>query len=527
MKKATKLFLVTTLSLTASVMMSSCDVTSVKDGFGGFVDSAVSSWAGEDVSNAIKDGFNGIVDTVGGWFGVEQEPENPEVKVTVTFDSDGGSAIDSQEFTVGEAYDLSTLTPTKDGYTFKDWTIDGTSLAKSGIWSIEKDVTLKATWNLNQYTITYEGMEGVENSNPVTYTVEDADITLVNPNKTGYEFKGWKLGEEVVTGIDTDTKAPITLTATWQAKTFTITVNKNDGSADPTDEITVTYDQEYTIPQPTNGDYTFAGWVDSQGNSFQASAVWKLESNVTVTAHWTTGIAFDFNGAENAPQEAYSLTIEEGDAWNWSEDTVINAPVKAGYTFKGWYVGGDKVELVGTAWTYGEVTLKAEGEVITYTITYENLKGQTAPTTVSYTVADQNFTLATLADVTGYTFKGWKDENGTAVTIVVTNEKKNLTLTAVWEAIEYEIEVVFVCVDSGETLDANKITGAPKGTYTIEDEINLGVLRYENDLYDFIGYFDAEEDGNEITKIEKGNTGKITLYARFEMSTTVGWTGFY
>lgn len=523
MKKATKLFLVTTLSLTASVMMSSCDVTSVKDGFGGFVDSAISSWAGEDASNAIKDGFNGIVDTVGGWFGAE--PENPEVKVTVTFDSVGGSAVESQEFTVGAAYALPT--PTKDGYTFGGWKNGNVAVELNGEWTIAEDVTLTATWTAIQYTITYEGMEGVENSNPTTYTVEDEDITLVNPNKTGYEFKGWKLGDDVVTVIDTDTKSAITLTATWDAKTFTLTVNKNDGSADPTDEITVTYNEEYTIPQPTNGDYTFAGWVDSQGNSFSASDVWTLETDVTVTARWTTGIAFDFNGAENAPQEAYSLTIEEGDAWNWSENTVINAPVKAGYTFKGWYVGGDKVDLVGTAWTYGKVTLKAEWEAITYTITYENLKGQTAPTTVSYTVADQNFTLATLADVAGYTFKGWKDENGTAVTIVVTNEKKNLTLTAVWDVIEYEIEVVFVCVNSGETLDANKITGAPKGTYTIEDEINLGVLRYENDLYDFIGYFDAEEDGNEITKIEKGNTGKITLYARFEMSTTVGWTGFY
>ena len=53
-------------------------------------------------------------------------------------------------------------------------------------------VTLYVNWEPTPYTITYN-LDGGTNheSNPVTYTVESADITLQDPTKTGYTFNGW------------------------------------------------------------------------------------------------------------------------------------------------------------------------------------------------------------------------------------------------------------------------------------------------------------------------------------------------
>lgn len=518
MKKSTKLWLIASLSLSATMMMSSCDTTGMKDGFGGFVDSSISSILGEDASNAIKDGFNGIVDTIGGWFGAE--PENPEVKVTVTFDSDGGSAIESKEFTVGEAYDLSTLTPTKAGYTFGGWYNGETAVGNTGTWTIAENVTFKAKWTAIQYEITYVGMDGVENANPVVYTVEDEDITLVNPTKVGYTFNGWTEDGEAIAVIDTERMEALELTANWTAKTYTLTVINGSSSTD----YTVTYNQAYTLVTPEDDSYTFAGWYDENGNSFTKTDVWTIDDDVTLTAHWVAGIAFDFNGAKNAVQD-YALELDEGDSWDWSNDTNINNPQKDGYTFKGWYVGGDEVALTGESWTYGNVTLTAEWEAISYTITYADTKDQANTNPASYTVETADFTLVALADVTGYEFAGW-ELNGQTVTVIDTATAKNITLTAKWNPIEYEIEIKIVGVK--DTTKIKGLTSIPK-TYTIETEINLSNwnLSYEGNYWDFNGYYDAEEDGNKVTKIEKGTTGNIVLYAYFSESMTVGWTGFY
>ena len=46
-------------------------------------------------------------------------------------------------------------------------------------------------YDIEEYTITYEGIENDTTGNPTKYTVESDDIKLVNPEKEGYEFTGW------------------------------------------------------------------------------------------------------------------------------------------------------------------------------------------------------------------------------------------------------------------------------------------------------------------------------------------------
>ena len=114
--------------------------------------------------------------------------------------------------------------PTKNGYTFKEWSpaIPNTMLAK--------DMTVSATWNLVTYSITYkDGDTVIDNLSPATYTIESTD-TLPTYSKTNYTFKGWKVTETVegstVWAQDsvfnaTDTTAVtgkygnVTLTAVW------------------------------------------------------------------------------------------------------------------------------------------------------------------------------------------------------------------------------------------------------------------------------------------------------------------------
>ena len=84
------------------------------------------------------------------------------------------------------------------GYTFAGWNTaadgSGTAYMPGDEFTISEMVTLYAQWNVITYLIGYtlDGSTLPEGqSNPVHYTIESGDITLVNPSKTGCYFMGW------------------------------------------------------------------------------------------------------------------------------------------------------------------------------------------------------------------------------------------------------------------------------------------------------------------------------------------------
>ena len=55
-----------------------------------------------------------------------------------------------------------------------------------------KNMTLYAVWKVNTYKITYKLNRGKNHSkNPSSYKVTTSTITLKNPTRKGYTFKGW------------------------------------------------------------------------------------------------------------------------------------------------------------------------------------------------------------------------------------------------------------------------------------------------------------------------------------------------
>jgi len=66
---------------------------------------------------------------------------------TVTFDSDGGSAVDPQTV-AADATATEPAAPTRDGYTFKGWTLNGSSYDFST--PVTGNITLVAQWEQNQ-----------------------------------------------------------------------------------------------------------------------------------------------------------------------------------------------------------------------------------------------------------------------------------------------------------------------------------------------------------------------------------------
>ena len=101
---------------------------------------------------------------------------------TVTFDSDGGSAVQACQ---GEV--KTEPIPTKDGMTFVGWFLEGKEERIAFPFTPDKDVTLKAKWEDAQGdTVTFDTDGGTAVAS-VNGVVQTSPVTT----KQGYKFEGW------------------------------------------------------------------------------------------------------------------------------------------------------------------------------------------------------------------------------------------------------------------------------------------------------------------------------------------------
>ena len=121
----------------------------------------------------------------------------------ITFDTNGGSEI--APITQDYGTEITTPdNPTRKGYTFKGWDkeIPKTMLAEN--------ITVKAQWEINQYTITFDTNGGSEIA-PITQDYGTEITAPDNPTRKGYTFKGWD--KEIPKAMPAEN---ITITARWK-----------------------------------------------------------------------------------------------------------------------------------------------------------------------------------------------------------------------------------------------------------------------------------------------------------------------
>ena len=228
---------------------------------------------------------------------------------TIAFDTAGGSEIAPITQDYGTNI-TAPADPTRKGYTFKGWDKEIPETMPA------ENITVKAQWEINRYTITFDTAGGSEIA-PITQDYGTNITAPANPTRKGYTFKGWD--KEIPETMPAEN---ITVKAQWEINQYTIAFDTNGGSEIA--PITQDYGTEITAPDnPTREGYTFIGWDRDIPEIMPAE-------NITVTAQWEINrytITFDTAGGS----EIASITQDYG-----TNITAPADPTREGYTFIGW-----------------------------------------------------------------------------------------------------------------------------------------------------------------------------------------------
>ncbi len=144
---------------------------------------------------------------------------------TVSYNANTGTGAPSaQTKTHGISLTLSATTPTRTGYTFKEWNTTqngtGTSYALGASYTANASVTLYAQWTANTYTVTFDANGGECDTASKTVTFDSAYGTLPTPIRPGYVFAGWYTsangGTQVLESTKVSTVGSHTLYAIWE-----------------------------------------------------------------------------------------------------------------------------------------------------------------------------------------------------------------------------------------------------------------------------------------------------------------------
>ena len=400
---------------------------------------------------------------------------------TITFDTEGGSAIPPQTVNNGEKIIEPTDLPEKNGYSFEAW-VDENGDPYDFDTPVTGPVTLHTKWKAIDYTITYNLDGGsVSTANPTTYNIETDTFTLNNPTREHYDFVGWTgtdLTEATKTvKVEQGSTGDRSYAATWKKKKYTATFN-TDGGSPAIDSQTKEYNDTFIEPTTnvTKKGYHFDGWLlNGAPYNFDTPAT----ANIELKAKWniiTYNIDYDLDGGSVATANPTTYTVE-------TDTFTLSNPTKEGYEFDGWVDTDDNepnTTIEVPKGTTGDLTFEAEWTPINYSITYTGGGTAEPANKTTYNIETLTFEL-TNPTKDGYVFTGWTGSNGDTPQLnvsVAQGTTGDLTYTANWNKL------------FAVTYDVNGGSAVSPASFKVENGKAIGALASTNkDHYDFAGWF--------------------------------------
>ena len=472
------------------------------------------------------------------------------IEYTITYNLNGGvNASANPAYYTIEDETVTFAAPTRRGYTFEGWFADSeyaveiTSVPAGSYGVIE----VEAKWAIIVYDITYYNVDGLENPNPGTYTVEDV-VSFAEVFKLGHTFGGFFKEEGFVTsvtGIAEGSIGDVAVYAKYTVNTYNVWLDGKDEA-----DYTVSFDLsgasgsvasqhivgdaalEYpAIPQRSG--YLFGGWYqteDCTGNAYDFTA--SVRSDITLYAKWI---------------ETDNTVIEIGDSVSVSiEGTTLHY-----YDFVPLVSGDISVTTTGAVDTFGYL-YDGDGTLLRsnddgsdgtnflikynvtagekYTIAFRGYGKASGGESVLYlsgnntvaaggTAAESgimreitfgtSFTLPVPEAREGYVFRGWADADGTMYTdaegnsIRVFDKGEETVLVSSWEVDGFDITFV---TNGGTAVETVTI---PRG-----GRVDINSFVTTRSGYSFLGWYLSASDSEPYNATVMPDYD-FTLYAKW------------
>ena len=274
-------------------------------------------------------------------FEAQYEKEN----LTVAFDSDGGTPVDSQNVLSGDKADKPN-DPTKDGYTFNGWTLDGREYDFDA--PVIENITLVAKWIANTdtgYVVEfYYQSGGVYGTQPdkseVRSGTTDTEVSVTDADKTPDPAKTGFVLDEVMNDFYTGSingDGTLVLKVYFKQQ-FTVVYDPGEHGTWAAADKTIS-GIDYGKPTPSfSGDtsaqhdagYTFSGWTPSVADTVTMDVTYVAQWTANEGSQYTVEYYYQENGTY--PATASSSVSRTGDVGTEVSITDEDkAPSRSGY----------------------------------------------------------------------------------------------------------------------------------------------------------------------------------------------------
>ncbi len=414
----------------------------------------------------------------------------------------------------------------KTGYLFAGWNTSADGSGKNlapglAIPMTDSNVTLYAKWVLApRYSVLYDGNGNDSGLSPVDNNgyLSGAQAVVLGSGKsmarTGYTFAGWNssaIGTGTthsaisVLGIEDD---DVTLYAQWDLASYTLNY---DPVLDVTSPASISLEYTALLQKPTDpetSEYILTGWYydEALSNPVDFTSDTMPASDLTIYAAWMDSkytLSFDDGYDITTPS---SIQVTYGNALYEPQD-----PVRAGYTFSGWYYDQaltHSVSFMTDTMPASALTLYAKWGVNPYTITYSAGVDVISPSAAMTDYLTQ-IPEPTEPQKEGYSFGGWYYDSAYADAVDFENDTMpahDLTLYAKWQINQYTVTLNY----GYETTSGSSIT------VTYGDKVNPGTPVRSG--YDFGAWY-RDSVFSELWDVVSDTMPAMdmTLYAQWSM----------
>ena len=396
----------------------------------------------------------------------------------VTYDANAGEntvtgSVEKQSAKEGESVTVAENAFEIEDKVFIEWNTkadgSGDSYKPGDSITLNSDITLFAQWqNVAYYSVTFD-TDGGGSIEAQSIRTGSKATKPENPEKTGFTFKYWKLGDSEF-NFDTPITQEITLVAEWEIIKYSVTY-KIDNEIYTSQQID--YNTKAEKPaEPEKRGHTFQYWM--LGNEeFNFDTL--ITDNIELTAYFTINsykVSFISEGVKVADVPV---------VYNNTVSAPAENPKKTGHTFQYWMLGNAQFNF-DTPIT-DNIELTAYFTINSYKVSFVSDGVKVDEPSVDY-----NNTVSAPAEnpkKTGHTFQYWK----------LGNEEFNfdtpitgpIELTAYYTINTYKVEFVVDDVKVSETLVVynNLVDEADKPETPINDAKIFDCWYFNNAPFDF------------------------------------------